>query len=178
MLRDNIQDQIDEKSNKTYLNSLFYNRTEVDDIISNLMDSAPEQLNTLNELSQALNNDEKIATTIINLINTKSNITDADNKFLLYYTKIQVDDFVTALNDDITHLYSVVSPYEVGVDAYSFLNIPTATIPLSIRNSDKTEQIAFFMTIQLYFIHKLCLRQIVRFLVTTPHIPLHKLIIL
>ena len=83
-LRDNIQDQIDEKSNKTYLDSLFYNRTDVDDIISNLINSAPEQLDTLNELSQALNNDANFATTIINLSNTKSNITDVDDIF--YYT--------------------------------------------------------------------------------------------
>ena len=69
-LRDNIQNQIDEKSNKTYLDTLFYNRTAVDDIISNLINSAPEQLDTLNELSQALNNDANFATTIINLINT------------------------------------------------------------------------------------------------------------
>ena len=118
--RDNIQDQIDKKSNKTYLDSLFYTKIQTDDIISNLINSAPEQLNTLNELSAALNNDANFATTIINLINTKSNITDVDDKFLLYYTKLQVDDFVTALNDDITNLYSVVSPYEVGVNAYSF----------------------------------------------------------
>ena len=101
-LRDNTQDQIDEKSNKTYLDSLFYTKVQTDDIISNLINSAPEQLDTLNELSQALNNDANFATTIINLINTKSNITDVDDIFLLYYTKLQVDDFVTALNDDIT----------------------------------------------------------------------------
>ena len=53
-LRANIQDQIDEESNKTYLDSLFYTNIETDSIISNLIDSAPEQLNTLNELSQAL----------------------------------------------------------------------------------------------------------------------------
>ena len=143
-LRDNIQDQIDEKSNKTYLDSLFYTKIETNAIISNLINSAPAQLDTLNELSAALNNDANFATTIINLINTKSNITDVDDKFLLYYTKLQVDDFVTALNDDITNLYSVVSPYEVGVNAYSFLNIPTDTVPLCIRSSDKTEQIANF----------------------------------
>ena len=36
-LRDNIQDQIDEKSNKTYLDSLFYTKIETNDIISNLI---------------------------------------------------------------------------------------------------------------------------------------------
>jgi hypothetical protein len=88
-LRDNIQDQIDEKSNKSYLDSLFYTKIETDGIISNLIDSAPEQLNTLNELSAALNNDANFATTIINLINTKSNITDVDDNFFIILYKIR-----------------------------------------------------------------------------------------
>ena len=83
-LRDNIQNQIDEKFNKTYLDSLFYTKIETSSIISNLINSAPEQLDTLNELSQALNNDANFATTIINLMNTKSNMSDVDDTF--YYT--------------------------------------------------------------------------------------------
>ena len=86
-LRDNIQSQIDEKSNKTYLDTLFYTKTQTDEIINGLINSAPEQLDTLNELSQALNNDANFATTIINLINTKSNIVDV-------YDKIWVDENV------------------------------------------------------------------------------------
>ena len=68
-LRDNIQDQIDEQSNISYLNDGFYTNIETNDLISNLINSAPAQLDTLNELSQALNNDANFATTIINLIN-------------------------------------------------------------------------------------------------------------
>ena len=64
--------------------------------------------------------------------------------FLLYYTKLQVDDYVTALNDDIAKLLTSVSPYEPNINEYSCLNVPTSTIPLSIRNSDKTQQVATF----------------------------------
>ena len=56
--------------------------------------------------------------------------------------KSEVDRFLNAYNSDITQLLSVVSPYEVGVNSSSFLNIPTSTLPLSVRSSDKTEQIA------------------------------------
>ena len=103
-LRDNIQSQMDDKSNKTYLDTLFYNRVEVDGLINGLINSAPEQLNTLNELSQALNNDANFATTIINLINTKSNIVDVCDKIWVdenvylktfLYTKTEIDDLLT-----------------------------------------------------------------------------------
>lgn len=46
----------------------------VDLSISNLINAAPTQLDTLQELSNALNNDENFATTINNLIDTKSPI--------------------------------------------------------------------------------------------------------
>ena len=69
----------------------------------------------LNELATALNHDANFATSMINLIYTKSNITDVDDKSLLWYTKLQVDDYVTALNDDMATLLIVVSPYEAGV---------------------------------------------------------------
>ena len=60
-LRNNIQAQIDTKSDETYLDSGFYTKLQVDGIISGLLDSAPDQLNTLNELALALNNDAILA---------------------------------------------------------------------------------------------------------------------
>jgi len=51
------------------------------------------------------------------------------------------------LNEDVALLLTVVSPYESGVpggNQYSFLNIPTSTLPLCVRSSDKTEQIVNF----------------------------------
>lgn len=48
------------------------NKSYVDTQVSNLVDSAPELLNTLNELSEALNDDENFATTINNSLALKA----------------------------------------------------------------------------------------------------------
>ena len=47
-------------------------KSEVDTHFSNLVDSAPEALNTLNELTDALNDDSNYATTIQNLVSNKT----------------------------------------------------------------------------------------------------------
>ena len=54
--------------------STTYTKTEVDTNISNLVNSAPETLDTLNELAAALNDDENFATTITDSIATKAPI--------------------------------------------------------------------------------------------------------
>ena len=46
--------------------STTYTKTEVDTAIANLVDSAPDALNTLNELANALNDDENFSTTVTN----------------------------------------------------------------------------------------------------------------
>ena len=51
----------------------YYKKTEVDTKIANLVDSAPEALNTLNELAAALGDDPNFATTIATTIGTKAN---------------------------------------------------------------------------------------------------------
>lgn len=63
-------------SNKPYIPSLTGYATEsyVNAQISNLVDSAPETLNTLNELAAALGDDPSFATTISNQIGLKANI--------------------------------------------------------------------------------------------------------
>lgn len=53
-----------------------YTKTEVDNHIANLVDSAPETLNTLNELATALGDDPNFATTVANQIGTKADQTD------------------------------------------------------------------------------------------------------
>ena len=77
-LRDNIQLQIDGKSQRDIFRYSFWYKKQIYDIINSLKDSAPEQLNTLNELSTALNNDANFTTTIINLIDTESDIIDVE----------------------------------------------------------------------------------------------------
>ena len=53
--------------------TVYYKKTEVDTKIANLVDSAPETLNTLNELAAALGDDPNFATSIATTIGTKAN---------------------------------------------------------------------------------------------------------
>ena len=53
-----------------------YTKTEVDNKVAGLVDSAPEALNTLNELAAALGNDANFATTIATQIGAKANTAD------------------------------------------------------------------------------------------------------
>ena len=55
----------------SYAKSDTYTKSEVNQQINNLIDAAPAQLNTLNELATALNDDSNFATTITNSIATK-----------------------------------------------------------------------------------------------------------
>jgi hypothetical protein len=57
----------------TYAKSDIYTKTETDNKIAALVDSAPETLNTLNELAAALGDDPNFATTIATTIGTKAN---------------------------------------------------------------------------------------------------------
>ena len=65
--------------------SNYYNKSEANSQFSNLINSAPRALDTLFELSNALNNDSNYATTVQNQIATKRNISDS-------YNKIEVDN--------------------------------------------------------------------------------------
>ena len=55
----------------SYAKADTYTKSEVNQQINNLIDAAPTQLNTLNELATALNDDSNFATTITNSIATK-----------------------------------------------------------------------------------------------------------
>jgi hypothetical protein len=71
-----IQTQLDNKANSSdvYTKSETYTKTEIDNEIASIVDSAPDLLNTLNELAAALNDDENFATTIEGQINAKEDI--------------------------------------------------------------------------------------------------------
>ena len=55
----------------SYAKNDTYTKSEVNQQINNLIDAAPTQLNTLNELANALNDDSNFAKTITNSIATK-----------------------------------------------------------------------------------------------------------
>ena len=57
-----------------------YTKTQVDNKISGLVNSAPETLDTLNELANALGNDPNFATTVATQIGTKANNSDVVHK--------------------------------------------------------------------------------------------------
>ena len=57
-----------------------YTKTQVDKKVSDLVNSAPKTLDTLNELASALGNDPNFATTVANQIGTKANNSDVVHK--------------------------------------------------------------------------------------------------
>jgi hypothetical protein len=70
------QNSLDAKADKANT----YTKGDVDLNISNLIASAPEALNTLNELAQALANDPNHATTVFNQLATKASTEYVDEK--------------------------------------------------------------------------------------------------
>jgi hypothetical protein len=80
--------------------------TEVDLKFSNLINGAPEVLNTINELAAALNTDNNYATNIQHQINNKQNDGTC-------YLKSEMDQYITGLNNGIN---SRVSKSVVNID--------------------------------------------------------------
>ena len=80
-----IDTKLNSKANKTTTLSGYgitdaYTKTQVDKKVSDLVNSAPETLATLNELASALGDDPNFATTVANQIGTKANSSDVYNK--------------------------------------------------------------------------------------------------
>ena len=63
--------------------------------VSNLVDSAPSALNTLNELAAALNNDQNFASTVTTALAGKASTTHTHDE--RYYTETEVDALISAL---------------------------------------------------------------------------------
>ena len=79
------------KDNKTQT----YTQTGVDQHISNLIASAPDALNTLNELAQALANDPSYVATVVDKIAQQADKSTT-------YTKTEVNDALSAKADKST----------------------------------------------------------------------------
>lgn len=80
-----IDTKLNSKANKTttlngYGITDAYTKTQVDKKVSDLVNSAPETLDTLNELANALGDDPNFATTIATQIGNKANSSDVYNK--------------------------------------------------------------------------------------------------
>ena len=108
-------------------NTEIANTAFVQTTIANLVDSAPETLNTLNELSAALGDDPNFATTVANRIgNTESNITkiidgtttvgkalkDADGNVITetYATKEEIENISTSSSGDVASTATGTNP--------------------------------------------------------------------
>ena len=76
--------------------------TYVDTTVANLVNSAPEALNTLDELAAALGDDANFATTVANQIGLKANQTDLDN---------HTDDTVVHITSDERTLWNNKSEF-------------------------------------------------------------------
>ena len=79
-----VVDALDDKANKSTTLSGYgitdaYTKTQVDKKVSDLVNSAPETLDTLNELASALGNDPNFATTVATQIGNKANASDLSN---------------------------------------------------------------------------------------------------
>lgn len=101
---------------KTIANTEF-----VQESIASLVDSAPDTLNTLNELAKALNNDPSFATTITNLIADKESKSDAG----VAHTELsqKIDSSISTAH----HYIQRNTAYAVG-DVLTSPNLPYGTI--------------------------------------------------
>ena len=131
---------------QTYLTANDYaTNTDVNTAITNLVDSAPETLDTLNELAAALNDDPNFATTVSTQLGLKLNSADFDSTAdtwltskstdditegsNLYYTDERVDDRVantvvggeniSVTYDDVNNTLTISSTGDVGYDLSS-----------------------------------------------------------
>jgi hypothetical protein len=89
----------------------YYNKLEVDNLVNSglaeLVNSAPEYIETLNDLENAINSAGNVVDGIIESIATKANSSDLDN----YYNKSQVDILINDIDIpdvDLTNYYNKI----------------------------------------------------------------------
>lgn len=136
----------------------------VNTAISNLINGSPALLDTLNELSVAINNDPTFSTTILNLIATKQNILNSSNRLdasyvgngdvtntILSYMKnvtYDINTAITTLNTKTTNI-----SYTSGMTSINNnLNINRNTFYLSdVSNVNSNYASQFYSGSNLYF---------------------------
>ena len=85
----------------------------IDGIVTNLVNSAPETLDTLNELANALGNDPNFATTVSTQIGQKANKTDVDSQIQKVTTEL-----VAHNSDEHAHT-AILNAHNADVNAHS-----------------------------------------------------------
>lgn len=126
-------------------NAVQQANTYTDQKIAELVDGSPAQLDTLGEISNALNDDDDIATTLTNSIATKLAIADFDSSFdtrlstkttdnvtegsALYYTEARVDaNIASKTTDNISEGSNLYFTTQRSYDAFDQrLNVKTTS---------------------------------------------------
>lgn len=114
----NINSQLNSKidTNKSAvdasLNSLSLQKadvTYVDGKVANLVNGAPEMLNSLSELASAIANDNNFSTSMVSLIGTKADKTYTDGQLSTLQSDINTRATATDLSSNITNLQSQIN---------------------------------------------------------------------
>ena len=108
--------------------STYATKTELKNEISNLISSAPETLDTLNELADALGNDPNFSVTITNEIGKKAN----DNE-VVHITNAETIDGVKTFTDSV-----VISNSHDKISALGFRNNRVILGTTPVENSNST----------------------------------------
>lgn len=115
------------KTSELTNDSGFATTTYVDTSVAGLVDSAPETLNTLNELSAALGNDPNFATTVANQIGTK--VDKVNGKGL------STNDYTTAEKNKLSGIASGAQVNSItGVKGSSETTYRTGNVSISKTN--------------------------------------------
>lgn len=133
-----------------------YTKTETDNAIAGLIDSAPDTLNTLNELAAALGDDANFATTVTNSIATKLPLTGGTIKNGTNQTPLEINTTNTseigvrfALNDTAkgwvgysaglgVNFYNYASKSSAGLKDDGKFYVGGKEVSLSDHNHDTT----------------------------------------
>lgn len=101
----------DTMDNSTKVANTAFVQSAVDSKVSKLVNSAPETLDTLNELSKALGNDPNFATTVTEMIGLKEDKTEVNNKIALHNTDEQAHSglFQKVKNDSVKRAVDILA---------------------------------------------------------------------
>lgn len=100
-------------------------KIDVENEVANLVNSAPETLNTLKELAEALGNDENFATTVTNEIAKKANKAESLEGYNIKdaYTKKEIDKIVQESHEG--YIWAQYKSAEDGLYSYVFEDFGT-----------------------------------------------------
>lgn len=131
--------------NSTKVANTAFVQSAVDSKVSQLVNSAPKALDTLNELSNALGNDPNFATTVTNMIGQKADKTVVDNKLDTHNADVNAHKPITDLiNSNQTEVNNNLSTHNTDTSSHEdirqkfnlYLSKAESEIKLSTHNAD------------------------------------------